>query len=135
MIVSNTDDTILGAIIHNEEKVHIALDANYPKIYGFVIDPSSQVFEIDFARHGNDLKIYLIKVYGDKENEGLGTKALVYFEKWGFKNGYKTISGELVDGKDSSSPEKLRHFYLKNQYTIGNTGNDYRYATISKSLV
>lgn len=128
------NDENLGTLTHNGEVIQIALNINYPKIYGFVTNPKNQVFEIDFAKLGNKLKIYLIKVYA-KDDEGLGTKAITYFEDWGRKNGFEKIIGELIDGKDSSNPIKLKHFYLKNLYHIEDTGDDYKYAKISKSLI
>ncbi|WP_373056358.1 hypothetical protein [Zunongwangia sp. H14] len=130
----NVNDGISGIINHNGEVIQIKLDINYPKISGFIKNLKNLVFEIDYAEFGNVLRIYLIKVY-TKENEELGTKAIAYFEDWGRKAGFKKIVGELVDCRDSSNPVKLKNFYLKNQYCIEDTDDDYIYANISKSLI
>lgn len=129
-------DEIIGVIIHNGKKIKIAYDNIYPKIYGFITDPDDMVYEIDFARSGYSLKIHLLKVYGNIENQGLGTKALKNFENWAFTKGYEKIKGELVASKDCSEREKLEHFYnVKNSYNLKRTKDSHIYAKISKSLV
>lgn len=114
-------------------KVNIIFDTTLNHIIG-KFENDKMVFEIDYQGFGYELKIHFMKVYVE-ENKGYGSFALDELEKFALKNNYRKIFGELVNGKDSSEPSKLIHFYIKNQYNIENTGEDYVYARISKFLV
>jgi hypothetical protein len=121
----------MNSIIHNGKKINISMCFTSGYLKGGY-DSNEKAFIFGFQNFGKKLKIHFIRVY--KQNEGLGSLALSYLENKAFENNYKIIYGELVDGKDSSTPSKLTHFYKKNGYTIILTGETYIYADISKNL-
>lgn len=119
-------------IVHKGKEVEITFHPTSGNMFGKFKD-NSKAFILEFQGFGNQMKLHFLRVYN--ENNDLGSLALREFEKWAKSKNYCEIYGELVDGKDSSRPEKLKYFYNKNGFAVKLTDDKEVYAKISKSLV
>lgn len=118
-------------IVHNVKEVEITFHPLSGNMYGKFND-NSKAFILEFQGFGDKMKLHFLRVYN--ENKDIGSLALREFEIWAKNKNYNEIYGELVDGKDSSKPKKLKRFYDKNGFDINLTGKKDVYAKISKII-
>ncbi len=118
-------------IVHNGKEIEIIFHPASGNMFGKFND-NSNAFILEFQGFGNRIKLHFLRVYD--ENNGIGSLALREFEIWTKSKNYCEIYGELVDGKHSSEPEKLKWFYDKNGFDVNLTGEEYVYANISKLI-
>ena len=125
---------LLGFFKYDKNVGNIYLNDSLERIECFTASTKKdRIFEIGFWKSENQITIHFLKVY-KTEDKGIGTQALIFFEKWATTKGCNVLKGELVDGPDSSIPSKLIHFYKKNGFDVVSTGQEYIYANIYKNI-